>query len=207
MPADFPLILKPARDSGGSRNVFIAQEEDELLFFARYLLRNTDAVLIQEYVGTPEDEYTVGILSGLDGELLGSIALHRFIGDALSTRLTVPNRTGRNDLGNKLVVSSGFSHGTIQDFSEVRKKCEEMATALGSRGPLNIQCQVCGGALVPLEFNPRFSGSTSIRALADFNEPDLLIRRELLGGECPPLQFNKAVSLRSLWGKVIGTAY
>ncbi len=205
MPADFPLILKPARDSGGSRNVFIAQEEDELLFFARYLLRNTDAVLIQEYVGTPEDEYTVGILSGLDGELLGSIALRRLLSDALSTRLTVPNRTGRNDLGSRLVISSGFSHGTIQDFSEVRKKCEEMAAALGSRGPLNVQCRVVGGALIPFEFNPRFSGSTSIRALVDFNEPDLLIRRELWGEKCPRPQFKNGVILRSLKENRIGT--
>src|SRR5260370_35416200 len=142
MPAVLPLILKPGRNRGGSRNVFIAQEEGELLFFARYLLRNTDAVLIQEYVGTPEDEYTVGILSGLDGELLGSIALRRLLSDALSTRLTVPNRTARNDLGNKLVISSGFSHGTIQDFSEVRKKCEEMAAALVSPGPLKVQGRV-----------------------------------------------------------------
>jgi carbamoyl-phosphate synthase large subunit len=206
MPADFPLILKPARDSGGSRNVFIAQEEDELLFFARYLLRNTDALLIQEYVGTAEEEYTIGVLSGLDGELLGSIALHRFIGDALSTRLTVPNRTARSELGNKLVVSSGFSHGTIRDFSEVRKKCEEIAAALGSRGPLNIQCRVVGGALIPFEFNPRFSGSTSIRALADFNEPDLLIRRELRGEKCPRPQFREGVILRSLRENWIGTS-
>lgn len=205
MPADFPLILKPVRDSGGSKNVFIAQEEDELLFFARYLLRNTDAVLIQEYVGRPEEEFTVGVLSGLDGELLGSIALHRFLGDALSTRLTVPNRTGRYDLGDKLVVSSGFSHGTIQDFSAVRKKCEEMAAALGSRGPLNVQCRVVGGTLIPFEFNPRFSGSTSIRALADFNEPDLLIRRELQGEKRPRPQFKKAVILRSLKENWIGT--
>ncbi len=205
MPADFPLILKPARDSGGSKNVFIAQEEDELLFFARYLLRNTDAVLIQEYVGTPEEEYTVGVLSGLDGELLGSIALRRFLGDALSTRLAVPNRTARNDLGNKLVVSSGFSHGTIQGFREVRKKCEEMAAALGSRGPLNIQCRVVDGALIPFEFNPRFSGSTSIRALVDFNEPDLLIRRELRGEKCPRPQFKNGVILRSLKENRIGT--
>jgi carbamoyl-phosphate synthase large subunit len=204
-PADFPLILKPVRDSGGSKNVFIAQEEDELLFFARYLLRNTDAVLIQEYVGTPEEEYTVGVLSGLDGELLGSIVLHRLLSDALSTRLTVPNRTGRRDLGNRLVVSSGFSHGTIQDSSEVRKKCEEMAAALGSRGPLNVQCRVVGDVVIPFEFNPRFSGSTSIRALVDFNEPDLLIRRELQGEKCPRPQFKKAVILRSLKENWIGT--
>jgi carbamoyl-phosphate synthase large subunit len=205
MPADFPLILKPARDSGGSKNVFIVQKEDELLFFARYLLRNTDAVLIQEYVGTPDEEYTVGILSGLDGELLGSIALRRFLCDGLSIRLGVPNHTGRHDLGNRLVVSSGFSHGTIQDFSEVRKKCEEMAAVLGSRGPLNVQCRVVDGMLLPFEFNPRFSGSTSIRALVDFNEPDLLIRRELRGEKCLQPQFRNGVILRSLKENWVGT--
>src|SRR5438309_3762020 len=31
-PAEFPLILKPARDSGGSRDVFLAQDEDDLRF-------------------------------------------------------------------------------------------------------------------------------------------------------------------------------
>jgi carbamoyl-phosphate synthase large subunit len=80
-----------------------------------------------------------------------------------------------------------------------------MAAALGSRGPLNVQCRVVGGALIPFEFNPRFSGSTSIRALADFNEPDLLIRRELQGEKCPRPQFKKAVILRSLKENWIGT--
>jgi carbamoyl-phosphate synthase large subunit len=31
------------------------------------------------------------------------------------------------------------------------------------------------------EINPRFSGTTLLRALAGFNEPDLLIRKHLLG--------------------------
>ncbi len=198
MPADFPLVLKPVRESGGSKNVFIAQQEDELFFFARYLLRNTDAVLIQEYVGTPAEEYTVGILSGFDGKLLGSIALRRLISDALSTRLTIPNCTGRKELGPKLTISSGFSHGIIDEFRHVREKCEGIAAALGSRGPLNIQCRVVNGEVMPFEINPRFSGSTSIRALVGFNEPDLLIRREFLGEHCSQPQFRKAVILRSL---------
>jgi carbamoyl-phosphate synthase large subunit len=205
VPAGYPLIVKPARDSGGSKNVFIAQKEDELLFFARYLLRYTHAVLIQEYVGTPEEEYTVGVLSGFDGELLGSVALRRFLCDALSTRLAAPNFTGRSDLGDELVVSSGFSHGTIQDFGEIRRKCEEIAVALGSRGPLNIQCRVANGVLFPFELNPRFSGSTSLRALTGFNEPDLLIRRELRGEKCPRPRFKEGVILRSLKENWMGT--
>lgn len=197
-PSDFPVVVKPACDSGGSKNVFIAQQEDELAFFACYLLRMTDAVLIQEYVGTPEAEFTVGVLSTLEGEILGSIALHRLLSDGLSIRLTVPNRTGREDLGSRLVISSGFSHGTIEDAPHVRKMCEEVAAALGSQGPLNVQCRVVGGEVLPFEINARFSGSTSIRALVGFNEPDLLIRSALLGESCRRPQFEGKVVLRSL---------
>jgi carbamoyl-phosphate synthase large subunit len=198
MPADFPLVLKPARDSGGSKNVFIVQQEDELLFFSRYLLRHTDAVLIQEYVGTPGEEYTVGVLTDWKGELIGSIALRRYISDGLSTRLRAPNRTGRAELGRTLVISSGFSHGIIQDFQLIREQCERLATALGSRGPLNVQCRMVEGEIVPFEINPRFSGTASIRALMGFNEPDMLLRKEFLGETLPPPQFRTGVILRSL---------
>jgi carbamoyl-phosphate synthase large subunit len=35
------------------------------------------------------------------------------------------------------------------------------------------------------EINPRFSGTSSIRAMLGFNEPDLLIRKHLLGETLP----------------------
>ncbi len=54
---------------------------------------------------------------------------------------------------------------------------------LDSRGPLNIQCRWCNEELVIFEINPRFSGTTLLRALAGFNEPDLLIRYHVLGEE------------------------
>jgi carbamoyl-phosphate synthase large subunit len=187
IPRDFslPAVIKPAIGGGGSNNTFVVQDVDELELGCRYLVRQDKIVLVQEYVGTPDDEYTVGVLSTLDGELVGSIALHRYILSGLSNRTQIPNRTGRKDLSSTLAISSGISQGVINDFPEIRQVCESIAKALYSRGPINIQCRFVNGKLYPFEINPRFSGTTYIRALMGFNEADILIRYHLLG-EPPP---------------------
>lgn len=187
VPNNFPLpaIVKPSTGSGGSNNVFVVQDRDELAFACRYLVRQGRAALLQEYVGTPDDEYTVGVSHTLDGKLVGSIVLRRHILNGLSNRIRVPNRTGRQEFSPVLAVSSGISQGVIDDFPEVRCMCEAIAEALGSGGPLNIQCRFVDGELYPFEINPRFSGTTHIRAMVGFNEPDILIRHHLLGEAVP----------------------
>jgi len=189
IPRNFslPAVIKPAIGGGGSNNTFIVQDVDELEFGCRYLVRQDKVVLVQKYVGTPEDEYTVGVLSTLDGELVGSIALRRYILGGLSNRIQIPNRTERADLSSTLAISSGISQGVIDDYPEVRQGCEKIAKALHSKGPINIQCRFVEGELYPFEINPRFSGTTYIRALMGFNEPDLLIRHHLLGEVLPSL--------------------
>ena len=55
------------------------------------------------------------------------------------------------------------------------------------RGMLLLaQCRYVGDQVVTFEINPRFSGTTFIRALAGYNEPDLLLRREVLGESVEP---------------------
>jgi carbamoyl-phosphate synthase large subunit len=137
--------------------------------------------MLQEYVGTPEGEYTVGVLHTLDGNFVGSIALRREIMGGLSNRIKAPNRTDRADLGPVLAVSSGVSQGVIDDFPEVRRQCEAIASAIGSRGPLNLQGRFANGVFMLFEINPRFSGTTYLRALAGYNEPDMLMRHHLRG--------------------------
>jgi carbamoyl-phosphate synthase large subunit len=183
IPSEFPLpaVIKPAVGGGGSNNVYLVQELEELRFACRLLVRQGLKVVLQEYVGTPDDEYTVGVLHTLDGELVGSIALRRHILSGLSNRIKAPNRTGREELSSVLAISSGVSQGEIGEFLEVRQQCEKIATMLGSRGPLNIQCRYVGNTLYPFEINPRFSGTTYIRALMGFNEPDLMVRHHLSG--------------------------
>lgn len=180
-----PMVLKPSTSGGGSVNVYLAQTREELLTFGRYLLRLYSEFIAQEYVGTPEKEFTVGVLVGMDGELLNSIAVKRNILIGLSNRLKVPNRTGREELGPLLALSNGISQGVIGRFPEVTEVCERIAETLQCRGTINIQCRLFEGKVYVFEINPRFSGTTSLRALAGYNEPEVLIARHLLGERIP----------------------
>ena len=176
----FPLIIKPLV-GGGSQNVYLIQDFAELNMIAAFLLGYFDSILVQEYVGRADQEFTVGVLFDGDGNLINSIALNRFILTSLSNRIRVQNRTGRSDLGETLAISSGVSQGRVDDFPEVRKYCERVGLALGARYAINVQCRLVDGKPMIFEINPRFSGTSSIRAMLGVNEPDLLIRKHVLG--------------------------
>ncbi len=202
----FPVVYKPSTGSGGSANTFIVQNKDEARWFARHLLSLYPEFIAQEYVGTPEDEYTVGVLSDMDGNFINSIAVRRFVLSALGSRIKLPNRTGRDELGKQLVISSGISQGEIGRFPDVTGPCEAIAELLGSRGPFNIQCRFVNGKVYVFEINPRFSGTSSLRALAGFNEPDILIRRHVLGEETAPrFPYKEGVIMRSLKENFVNT--
>jgi carbamoyl-phosphate synthase large subunit len=196
--ATFPVIMKPVV-GGGSQHVYVVQDRDELNMLTRYLLRYFPEILIQEYVGRVDQEYTVGILLDADGVLIHSIALNRFILSSLSNRIRVPNLTGRTDLGEVLAISSGVSQGRVGAFPEVTNFCEKVARAIGARFAINIQCRVVSGQPYVFEINPRFSGTSSIRAMLGFNEPDILIRKHLLHETIEPgFEFRYATVLRGL---------
>jgi carbamoyl-phosphate synthase large subunit len=178
-----PAILKPSVGGGGSANVFIVQSREELLIFSKYLLGVCECFILQEYLGTPEEEYTVGVLFGKDGALINSIAIKRVINNALTIRTQVPNKTGRPEFGSRLIISTGISQGHVADWPQVRGACEKIAASLSPIAPVNIQCRVVDGEVIPFEINPRFSGTTSLRAMAGYNEPDTLVRRDVFGQE------------------------
>lgn len=193
-----PAIIKPSI-GGGSANVMIAQTVDEIYAFAGYLLNVVPSLVVQEYVGRPDEEYTVGVLYGQDGSFINSIAVKRVIGNALSVRSVARNRTGRSEFGDQLVVSSGVSQGHVGRWPEVTKQCEAIAAALHPTAPINIQCRLVDGVVVPFEINPRFSGTTSLRAMAGYNEPDILIRRDVLGETITPhFSYRELTVMRSL---------
>jgi carbamoyl-phosphate synthase large subunit len=74
------------------------------------------------------------------------------------------------------VISTGYSQGLIDDLPQVRATAEEIALAVRSTGPINVQGRVRDGQLLPFEVNPRFSASTYLRALAGFNEIDVYLQ-------------------------------
>lgn len=197
---ELPAIVKPAIGGGGSFNCYMAQDKEELLFFLNYIRKQGIVPMVQRYTGAVDSEYTVGVLTDMvTGELLGSIALRREITSGLSNRMRVPARDG----GATLVVSSGISQGEFRNYPQVRRECERIALALGSRGPLNIQCRVHEGGVYVFEINPRLSGTTYLRALAGRNSPDILIRRHLLGDNTPLTKYREGLALRGLTEEVV----
>lgn len=194
-----PAILKPSVGGGGSVNVFLAQTFEELNSFCKYLIEIYPKFIAQQYIGTPDEEYTVGILISMDGELINSIAVKRNILSSLSNSLKVPNKTEDRSLGPILAVSSGISQGEIGKFPQITKPCEDLALKLGCRGTVNVQCRFVEGKVYTFEVNPRFSGTTSLRAMAGYNEPDILIRKHLLGEDITPhFQFKSGFIMRGL---------
>ena len=193
----FPVVVKPFVGSGGSRDVFIAQTPQQLHAISSLL--EGQHIMVQEYVGRPDSEFTVGVLHGMDGEFINSIAVRRVMSGQLNIRSQVTNTTPRSELGERLVVSSGISHGYVGRFPEVTQTCERIAAALGVTGAVNIQCRLVDGEVYVFEINPRFSGTTSIRALMGYNEPDVLVRRDVLGEEIEPgFDYRSGLVLRSL---------
>jgi len=200
----FPVVIKPVREGGGSVNTFVAQDREELRFFVKYILKQKSLPLIQEYIGSPDEEYTVGVLTTFGGKLIGSIALKRQILSGLSNKIKIKNRCRDRIKGDILALSSGVSQGFIDDYLEVRRYAEKIALKLGSKGPLNIQCRKTKKGIFTFEINPRFSGTTSIRALVNYNEPDILIRHELLRKNIKlPVNFKKGIVMRGLVEKYI----
>lgn len=192
----FPSVVKPYLGGGGSNNTFIAQDAEELKLFCNYILKYGGKPLVQEYVGSYENEYTVGVLSGRDKEIISVVGLRRFIMSGLSNRIKVRSLRNKDEI---LAISSGISQGEIVDDDILNHQCIEIAKKLGSTGPINVQCRYVNGVVYPFEINPRFSGTTYMRALAGVNEPDLFIRKYLLNEKSPSMpQPRKGLVLRGL---------
>jgi carbamoyl-phosphate synthase large subunit len=176
--SDYPLLIKPTIGSG-SRNVFVAKNFAEASFFTKYLIKQNIKPLIQEYISGINNEFSIGVLYCQGGILTTSIAMRRSFSSGLSTRSVI-----KTDQNESLIISSGISQGFFDDFPDIRKKSEYIASVLNSDGPINIQCRIKNDELYVFEINPRFSGTTSARALVGCNEPDILTNFRI-NGEIP----------------------
>jgi carbamoyl-phosphate synthase large subunit len=194
----YPVIVKP-RSGVGSRNVFIAQDEKELIFFGDYLKKYGFEPLVQEYLGNYEEEYTVGVLYADNGRLLTSIAMRRMLSGGLSTKQIAVNPENQK----KYVTSSGISQGFIDDFELIRKAGEKIAKVLGSNGPINIQCRKTESGIIPFEVNPRFSGTTGARSKVGHNEPDIFCRFMMYDEIPSKTEYKFGYALRDLVEKYI----
>lgn len=175
----FPLVLKPSVGGGGSINTLIVQNKYELKVFGKFLLKQYPEFIAQEYVGDARSEFTVGVFSTKGGLIVDSICLRRNILAGLGSKIKLLNTSKKKELGEYLAISSGISQGEIVRNSLLTNVCESVAMKLKSTGPLNIQCRLVGEKVYIFEINPRFSGTSPIRALANFNEVEIAISDHL----------------------------
>jgi carbamoyl-phosphate synthase large subunit len=183
----FPIVGKPTEDSGGSKGVELLADEEEVEQFLVDSARSRTEVVFQEYVGSAETEYTVGVLIDKDGGLIDSIVLHRnLVGLSLGIKRVIDGRV--------YALSTGYSQGFIVSHPEVAAACESVALAIGIRGPANIQLRLAGDEVKIFEVHPRFSGTSSIRAECGFNEPDVLIRNYLFGEKPGRITYQRDVA-------------
>lgn len=148
--AGYPLIAKPRR-SKGAHGIVMIEDERQLAG-----MRRADYV-IEEYLGTPEEEFTAGCFSDANGGVRGCIVFRRELFE-----------------GTTLRAEAGA-------FPEVRGEAMAIARALRPAGPCNVQMRRSGSAAVCFEINLRFSGTTPIRARLGFNDVEAAVRHFVMG--------------------------
>ncbi|GAB6107662.1 ATP-grasp domain-containing protein [Fusibacter bizertensis] len=192
----FPVVLKPNTGSGGSSHIYVAYNHEELNFFAQYMLNRNIDIIAQEYIAYDDNEFTIGVSTDENGLVLGTIILKR----SLTASISVNKKMNFENVA--VIISSGISQGEFLYDDSLKTQAEKIATTLKSRGPLNVQCRVEKGQLMLMEINPRLSGTTYLRALVGYNEPENIIRRLVLN-ENVQYQYESGVVLRSLTEKRI----
>ena len=133
----FPCITKPIFGKG-SKNVFICNDENEL----NRILSKYNDMIIQEYL--PGKEYTIDVLSDLDGNALIAIPRER------------------------IEVKAGISFkGKIILDETLQEECLNIAEHIGIKGPSCMQMK-CDKEGVPklTEVNPRMGGGTIMTTYA-----------------------------------------
>jgi carbamoyl-phosphate synthase large subunit len=147
----YPLVAKPRRGKG-SAGVRVVRRKEDLAS-----LSAGGEMVIQQYLGSSESEFTAGCFCDRHGALRGSIVMRRVL-----------------------------AHGTTQRaeigaFSDVREVAERICRELRPVGPCNVQLREQAGEPIPFELNVRFSGTTPVRAHFGFNEVDAAVRHFVLG--------------------------
>ena len=163
----YPLIAKPRFGKGAHGVLELVSDRDIRSATAR------NDYIIQEYLGDPHQEYTVGCFSDRESIVRGALVMRREL---------LEGTTYRAEAG---------------DFPVVREQAIRIAEALRPVGPSNIQMRMHGGRAVCFEINVRFSGTTPIRARIGFNDVEATLSHYVLGQPAANLPLiTKGIALR-----------
>lgn len=148
----YPIVAKP-RNGKGSNGVFLIHNEHQLKNAMKL-----QGYVLQECIGIPEQEYTVGCYCDKKGQLVDMIVMHRDL------------QHGSTDSA-KVIENPEISEQVI-------KICEKFCPV----GPLNVQMRLDeDGRPVCFELNVRFSGTTPMRAMFGFQDVVAMVKEYVLG--------------------------
>ena len=150
----YPLLLKPRKGMAG-KGIYRLESGVDLKFWKERLPPNE--YILQENIGTDDEEYTVSIFGFKNESLSEPFALKR-----------------------RLSYGSTFEAETIFD-SGLSSEVTRIANELKVVGPTNLQFRKVEKEYLLMEINPRFSSSTSIKSAFGFNEPLMAIKSFLYG--------------------------
>lgn len=136
----YPIIAKP-NTGCGSKNIHILHNSKGL---EQLVSKQPQGLILQEYIGCPEEEYTTGVFS--DGIHTSSITFKRKLVSGYSQEVRPVHDTFMEGLAKKL------------------------AQQINLKGCLNIQTRKIGKEHFVFEVNPRISSTVMFRSLFGFHD-------------------------------------
>jgi carbamoyl-phosphate synthase large subunit len=164
----FPLLIKARKGSGG-RGLIKIKSNEELEFYRK---RISNAI-VQEDVGTEDDEYTVGVFS--DGTDVYSICFRRYLGYGSLSKFV------------QLVRSD-----------EMKRIVEKIARASHLQGSMNVQFRKTEHGYVPFEINPRISSTAYFRHYFGFQDVKWWLDIKLNKPIDYKLKYQKGIGVRAI---------
>ena len=169
----YPFFLKNTHGTS-SRNIFLINDFQQLKEKSA-LLKNP---IIQENLGKKYDpfnfhgEYTCSLFYDINGNLIGPFLSERILKHGTSWIV----RSLKNE--------------------KLKKQIIKIGNKLKAIGSVNFQLKKHKNKFYIFEINPRFSGTTYVRALFGFNEPELFIKNYFLKQRIKNIDYKKGNAYR-----------
>lgn len=155
----FPIILKPNKGCGGIKNLIIKNNKEfECFLNSSEINYYKENYIVQKYIGTESEEYTVGVFS-----------------NGVSTKTIILKRR---------LSAAGFSNYVETCIDPVIENImDKIAKAFNLKGSINVQLRKDGNKYLIFEINPRISSTVAFRDKFGFK--DLIWWIDLLDtGKC-----------------------
>ncbi len=166
-----PFILK-SRIGTSSRNVYLIKKLKDLVSLFHFV----NKPIIQEHIGSLKNdlntEYTCSFFTTKNKKIIGPFISKR-----------------------KILNGTSWITEVTED-KKISKLILRIAKLINNKGSFNIQLRKSSRGPIPFEFNPRFSGTTSIRSKFGFNEPEMFVKNFYQNKTVKNPKIKKGICLR-----------